>query len=82
MKRTKTEWMQIIGHPIRNDTYQVLERIQEGETFQEIIQDLDENREKYKIKPEVCLVSEGKIREYLSLIGVDVLQIKKIARNT
>ena len=77
MKRTKTEWMQIIGHPIRNDTYQVLERIQEGETFQEIIQDLDENREKYKIKPEVCLVSEGKIREYLSLIGVDVLQIKK-----
>lgn len=77
MKRNKAEWQQIIGHNIRNDTYQVLERIQEGETYQEIIKDIDENREKYKIKPEVCLVSEGKIIEYLSLVNIDIKQLEE-----
>ena len=78
MKRSKSEWMQIVGHNIRNDTYQVLERIQEGETYEEIIKDLDSKREKYGIKSDVCLVSEVKIRQYLSLVGIDVPQIQEI----
>lgn len=77
MKRSKSEWIQIVGHSIRNDTYQVLERIQEGETYEEIIKDLDSNREKYGIKSDVCLVSEATVRQYLSLVEIDIPQIQK-----
>lgn len=56
MRRTKEEWEEIVGHTMRIDTYLVLERIQDGETYEEIISDLDQNREKYGIKNSVSLV--------------------------
>ena len=72
MKREKTEWEKIIGHNIRNDTYLVLERIQGNETYTEIINDLDNNRDKYNIDKYCPLVKFNTVQNYLSLIGKEV----------
>ena len=72
MKREKTDWEKIIGHNIRNDTYLVLERIQEGETYTEIINDLNNNREKYNIDKYCPLVKINTIQNYLSLIDKEI----------
>ena len=72
MERTKEEWQQIIGHNIRNDTYQVLERIQKNEKFEDIIKDIREHREKYGVKQDTPLVRKETVKEYLSLVGVKI----------
>ena len=72
MKREKTEWEKIIGHNIRNDTYLVLERIQGNETYTEIINDLDNNRDKYNIDKNYLLVKFDTVQNYLSLIGKEI----------
>ena len=61
----KEEWEKIIGHNIRNDTYLILERMSCGEEYDEVIEDLENNREKYKIKSDTCLVKLKTIQEYL-----------------
>ena len=80
MKRTKQEWEEIVGHTIRNDTYQVLERIQTGEQFEDIVKDLNENREKYGIKTDVSLVKIKTIEEYLEKIGIELVEKKYITK--
>lgn len=77
MKREKTEWEKIIGHNIRNDTYLVLERIQGNETYTEIINDLNDNRDKYNIDKYCPLVKIKTIQNYLSLIGKEIKQNEK-----
>lgn len=69
MERTKTEWEDIIGHTIRMDTYVVLERIQKGELYKTIINDIDSNRSKYGLTDKVDLVKMETVRGYLKLVN-------------
>lgn len=80
MRRTKEEWEEIVGHTMRIDTYLVLERIQDGETYEEIIRDLDQNREKYRIKNSVSLVKPKTIEQYLALIDVKLIELENKQR--
>ena len=72
MERTKEQWEELVGHTIRLDTYLILERIQKNESYFDIIQDLDSNREKYGIKEGISLVRLKTIKDYLSLIGISI----------
>ena len=81
MKRTKKEWEKIIGHSIRNDTYLVLERIQNNETYEEIIDDLAKNREIYHINLATPLVKFKTVKSYLSLINEKIEDQKELPPN-
>lgn len=83
MERTKKDWEEIIGHHIRNDTYLVLERMQKGEQYDAIIEDLSNHREENNIGSKGSLVKLETIKTYLALIddGLDQESIKRTRRN-
>lgn len=64
----KKEWESIIGHTIRNDTFYTLNRILfNDEDYNDVIKDLDSNREKYNIKSTCSLVKEKTINDYIEM---------------
>ena len=74
---TKKQWEQIIDHSIRNDTFLALNRILfNNEKYEDVIKDLDKNREKYNIKKYTNLVQEKTINKYIELYKQHI-EVKK-----
>lgn len=65
---SKKECEKIIGHTIRNDTYQFISRMYNEETYEEIYKDLNKNRNKYNINETCSLTSKGTCDTYLDKI--------------
>jgi hypothetical protein len=61
-KKQCNEW---IGHNIRQDTYLFINRMLNGEKYENIYKDLEENKEKYGIKKETPLAKESTCSMYL-----------------
>lgn len=55
---TKAQCETIIGHSIRQDTYQFMMRMDRGEKYEDIYEDLDKSRIKYGFKKDMCLCKE------------------------
>lgn len=75
----KEEWSKLIGHGIREDTYILLERMRGGEKYDDIIKDIDNNREKYHIKKYTALSKRETVEKYLLIAnsaGVDEEKVK------
>ena len=66
----KAEWEKIVGHGII-----LLERMRGGEKYDDIIKDIDNNREKYHIKKYTALSKRETVEKYL-LIGADEEKVK------
>lgn len=65
---TKQECEQILGHRIRNDTYLMIKKISLGESYTQVYDYIDKNRDGLKIKKDMCLTSEKKCQEYLNIL--------------
>ena len=75
----KEEWSKLIGHGIREDTYILLERMRGGEKYDDIIKDIDNNREKYHIKKYTALSKRETVEKYLLIAnnaGIDEEKVK------
>ena len=75
----KEEWSKLIGHGIREDTYILLERMRGGEKYDDVIKDIDNNREKYHIKKYTALSKKETVEKYLLIAnnaGIDKEKIK------
>lgn len=65
---TKKQWEQIIGHIIRTDTYMLLDRITSNkEKYENVVKDIESNREKYGIKKDIIITSKTTITKYLKI---------------
>lgn len=68
---TKNEMQEMLGKKIRQDTYLLIIRMAKGEDYDSIIKDLDQNREKFGIKKDLCLSKKKTIEEYLRALGLN-----------
>lgn len=77
----KKQCDEYIGHNIRQDTYLFVSRMLNGEKYENIYKDLEENKEKYGIKKEVFLAKESTCSMYLKQIkeklGLEAEEISK-----
>lgn len=64
----KRKWEELIGHTIRMDTYVLLNRMNEGEDYNTIIKDLEENKGKYNLREDIAFTKETTIKRYLNLL--------------
>ena len=71
MLPTIDECRKVIGKQIRNDTYLFMKRLDEGESYEDIYEDLDLNREKYNIKKDLWLSSKRNCNKNLKMIYED-----------
>lgn len=67
---TKKEMQQKLGKQIRQDTYLLISRMADGEFYDDIIKDINENRESYGIKADIMLSKKKTIEEYLRVLGL------------
>lgn len=68
----KIQWEEIYGKRIRTDTYIFLERMSNGEKYEDIREDIDNNRKKYGIKEDICLIKKETLIEKLKQAGIEV----------
>lgn len=77
----KEEWSKLIGHGIREDTYILLERMRGGEKYDDVIKDIDNNREKYHIKKYTALSKKETVEKYLLIANNAGINEEKIKLN-
>lgn len=65
---TKQECEKILGHRIRNDTYLMIKKISLGESYTQVYDYIDKNRDELKIKKDTCLTSENTCQKYLNTL--------------
>ena len=65
---TKQECENILGHRIRNDTYLMIKKISLGESYSQVYDYIDKNRDELKIKKDTCLTSENTCQKYLNTL--------------
>lgn len=68
----KSQWEEICGKKIRTDTYIFLERMSNGEKYEDIREDIDNNREKYGIKTTIYLTKKETLIERLKQAGIEI----------
>lgn len=66
---TKQECEKIIGHIIRKDTYLMIQKLFNGEKYEDIYNFINNNRDELSIKKDIILTSEKKCQEYLQLLN-------------
>ena len=68
----KSQWEEIYGKKIRTDTYIFLERMSNGEKYEDIREDIDQNREKYGVKSTIYLTKKETFIKRLEQAGIKV----------
>lgn len=68
----KSQWEEIYGKKIRTDTYIFLERMSNGEKYEDIREDIDQNREKYGVKSTIYLTKKETLIKRLEQAGIKV----------
>lgn len=71
---TKKEYEQILGHNIRMDTYLICEGIKNGQSYNEIYDSINNNRELYNIKKDTILTKEATALKYIGQVYGDTPQ--------
>ena len=61
----KQQYERIIGHSIRTDTYIFMQRMSQGEKYEDIYEDINENRTEYNVKESILLTRKETILDYL-----------------
>ena len=80
---TKQEMQDKLGRVIRLDTYLIIERLLNGEDYQDIVEDLNSHRDKYKIKEDLIFTKKDTCLAYIKEIFPEkVNNEKKIYHNT
>lgn len=64
----KQQYERIIGHSIRTDTYIFMQRMSQGEKYEDIYEDINENRTEYNVKESILLTRKDTILDYLKQI--------------
>lgn len=61
----KQQYERIIGHSIRTDTYIFMQRMSQGERYEDIYEDINKNRVEYNVKDSVFLAKKETVLDYL-----------------
>ena len=71
----KQQYERIIGHSIRTDTYIFMQRMSQGEKYEDIYEDINKNRVEYNVKDSILLAKKETILDYLKQIeGKEIIE--------
>lgn len=71
----KQQYERIIGHSIRTDTYLFMQRMSQGEKYEDIYEDINENRTEYNVKESILLTRKDTVLDYLKQIeGKEIIE--------